>query len=342
VTIDTLEATVSRRTTALGAGTLDVALSFDVEEHDQIEAAAELEIAPALKADYARRVGERTRWLLDRLARHDLQATFFIVGQVAQRDPALVRAVLAAGHEVASHGWAHRRILEMTPDQFREDLRLSVDALEQITGEPVVGFRAPTFSLVPRTGWAIDILCEAGLRYDSSIFPVKHDRYGIPSAPRTPFVALGPTRSIVELPPATWQLGAWNLPVAGGGYFRLFPLAVLRAALRQIAHLGRQAATVLYFHPWEFDPDQPRLPLGRLNRIRTYVGIRRNARRLESLLEGDRDGLRFRRAVDVVRSLDRAELPRFDVSRAAPLFVAPVSRLVPLRARPHIVAEVVP
>jgi len=227
----------------------------------------------------------------------------------------------------------------MTPDQFREDLRLGIDALQHVTGVPVAGYRAPTFSLISRTAWAIDILCEAGLLYDSSIFPVKHDRYGIPSAPRSPFVALGPSRSIVELPPATWRIGTWNLPVAGGGYFRLFPLAVLRAALRQLACVGSHPATVLYFHPWEFDPDQPHLPLRGLNRFRTYVGIRRNARRLETLLAGDH--LRLRRAVDVVRGLERSELPRFDACAATSQFVASIPHLVPRPVTPDIVPEAV-
>lgn len=301
----------------LGGRTTSIVLSFDVEEHDRIEAAAGLRVAPAMRAEYAHRAGTVTRVLLERLAVHNLKATFFVVGQLARSDPALVRAIQNAGHEVASHGWDHRRVLDMDPGQFREDLRSARDALEQAAGGPVFGYRAPTFSIVPRTAWAIDALADAGLLYDSSIFPVRHDRYGIPSAPRFPFLAQGPTRDLLELPPATWRLGSWNLPAAGGGYFRLFPPAVLRATLRQMTRTVAYPVSMLYFHPWEFDPDQPRLPLRRLNRFRTYVGVRGNLRRLDNFLTHSRDRYQFCRAIDVVRSLDRSMLPRFNISTAA-------------------------
>jgi polysaccharide deacetylase family protein (PEP-CTERM system associated) len=170
----------------------------------------------------------------------------------------------------------------MTPDEFHEDLRHGVDVLQQLTGERVAGFRAPTFSLMPGTAWAVDIRAESGLVYDSSVFPVVHDRYGIPEAPRSPFVARGQARSILELPLTTWRLGGQNLPVAGGGYFRLFPLAVLLAALRQAARVREQPAAVLYFHPWEFDPDQPRLPL-RAEADRLLADVATSLRRMEGL-----------------------------------------------------------
>src|SRR5262249_4383862 len=149
------------------------------------------------------RVAVSTRWLLDALAAAEVRATFFIVGQLAQTDPGLVRAIRANGHEVASHGWDHRRVLAMTPRAFREDIRRSKGALEQATGAAVVGYRAPTFSIVPRTAWALDVLVESGLTYDSSIYPVRHDRYGVPDAPRAPFWAIGERHAILELPPAT-------------------------------------------------------------------------------------------------------------------------------------------
>ncbi len=284
-------------------------LSFDVEEHHRIEAAAGLEVAPSLREDYRRRMARTTRWILDRLAAREIHATFFIVGQIAEDDPGLVRAIADAGHEVASHGWDHRRILAMTRETFREDLRTSKDALEQAGGVKVVGYRAPTFSLVRKTAWALDILADLGFLYDSSIYPVRHDRYGIPEAPRGPFVAVGESAEILEIPPATVRLGGVNFPVGGGGYFRLLPGPMFRSALTLARRDPKAGATMLYFHPWEFDPDQPRLPLQRVSRFRTYVGIRQSRSRLERLMTGRR----FMRAVDLATRLHdrRDELPRF-------------------------------
>ncbi|OWK47366.1 XrtA system polysaccharide deacetylase [Fimbriiglobus ruber] len=289
-----------------------VILSFDVEEHDRIEAAVGVECPPELKATYATRMEAATRGLLAQLAAAGTPATFFVVGQIAESHPQLVRAIADAGHEVGSHGWDHKRVHRFTPETFREDVRRSKAALEQATGRPVVGYRAPTFSVVRQTAWAIDVLAAAGLRYDSSIYPVRHDRYGVPDAPRTPFVAVGRDARILELPPATYRVMGQNLPVGGGGYFRLFPPAVMRAGIRQ---LGRAAPAVgmLYFHPWEFDPGQPRLPLSRLSRWRTYVGVGKSTARLDRLLANYAG--RFRRAIDVVADLEpkAAGLPQFQV-----------------------------
>jgi polysaccharide deacetylase family protein (PEP-CTERM system associated) len=289
-----------------------IVLSFDVEEHDRIEAAAGLTVGPALKAHYRSRVGETTRWLLDELERFGVRATFFVVGQVAEHSPALVAAIHRAGHEVASHGWDHRRVLAMTPAQLRTDLRRSRDALEQATGAAVVGYRAPTFSVVPRTAWALDVLAEEGFAYDSSIYPVRHDRYGVPGAPRAPFLARGERHAVLELPPATWRVGGVNVPMGGGGYFRLFPLWLTERALRQTAVDCRPAVAVLYFHPWEFDPGQERLPLRGLSRFRTYVGLSRTRGRLADLLARHR----FSRAADVAADLagTRGELVGYRVS----------------------------
>lgn len=282
-----------------------VILSFDVEEHFRIEAASGLTIDPALKQKYAERVEPTTRWLLDQLDRFGRKATFYIVGQVARDNPALVRAIHDAGHEVGSHGWDHRRVLAMTPDEFREDLRLSCDALEDATGAPVLGYRAPTFSILRGMAWALDILAERGLLYDSSIYPVRHDRYGIPDAPRGPFLARGNERTILELPPVTLRLGKARLAAGGGGYFRLYPLAVMKRAVAQTHRECDPPAAMLYFHPWEFDPEQPRLPLRRLSRFRTYVGIGRSRGRLATLMSRYRSA----RAVDVARRLERSALP---------------------------------
>ncbi|MDB5308755.1 MAG: chitin deacetylase [Gemmataceae bacterium] len=285
--------------------------SFDVEEHYRIEAAVGLEVTPEAKSAYAGRMEKTTHQLLDQLAAVGTTATFYVVGEIARSHPTLVRAIHTAGHEVGSHSWDHQRVHRFTPETFRDDLLRSKDALEHVTGSPVYGFRAPTFSVVRETGWAVDVLAACGFEYDSSVFPVRHDRYGIPEAPRGPFVAVGKVGEILELPPLTYRVAGLNLPVAGGGYFRLFPLCMMRAGLGQAAR-ARPAVGMLYFHPWEFDPGQPHLPLPRLARWRTYVGVGRTTTRLAALLSA----YRFRRAIDVVRDIRRSgvELPRFSLS----------------------------
>lgn len=293
----------------LGPNPIPAVLSFDVEEHHRIEAAAGLEVAATLQGDYRRRMCRVTGWILEQLAERNIPATFFIIGQIAYDAPGLVRSIHEAGHEVASHGWDHRRIQTMTPEAFREDVRKSKDALEQACGAAVVGYRAPTFSLVKKTAWALDVLPEIGLLYDSSIYPVHHDRYGIPDAPRGPFLARGIRHEILELPPATLRIGGVNVPVGGGGYFRMLPWPLMKLALAHSRRNPQSGVSVLYFHPWEFDLDQPRLPLKRLNRFRTYVGIRRSQSRLTRLFSC----YPFMRAVDLARRLlERREgLPRF-------------------------------
>lgn len=283
--------------------------SFDIEEHHRIEAAVGLTVSAELKADYAARMEISTRRLLDQLAKADVFATFYIVGEIAKTHPKLVRDIHEAGHEVGSHSHDHRRVHRFTPAEFRDDLLASKHALEDATGAPVYGFRAPTFSVMKETAWAIDVLAECGFEYDSSIFPVRHDRYGVPDAPRGPFIVQGKERELLELPPLTYRVAGLNLPVAGGGYFRLFPLSFMTAGLRQAARGTSPQVGMLYFHPWEFDPTQPRLPLKRLARWRTYVGVARTTARLGRLLAV----FPFRRAIDVVREIKAggAELPRY-------------------------------
>jgi polysaccharide deacetylase family protein (PEP-CTERM system associated) len=291
------------------AAASEAVLSFDVEEHFRIEAAAGLPIDAPLKDHYGGRLESATHWLLEQLDRFGIKATFFVIGEVAASRPALIRAIQAAGHEVASHGWDHRRVHQLTPAAFRADVWRSKDGLEQVTQERVAGYRAPTFSIVRETAWALDVLAELGLAYDSSIFPVRHDRYGVPQAPRTPFVAQGVRHTILELPPATWRLLGVNLPAGGGGYFRLFPLFFLDRAIAQLQNNGRPSLPVLYFHPWEFDPGQARLPLNPVSRFRTYAGLFRSRVRLTALFTRHR----FTRAIDLVKRLDRQIdlLPRF-------------------------------
>jgi polysaccharide deacetylase family protein (PEP-CTERM system associated) len=276
-----------------------VVLSFDVEEHFRIEAAAGLEISANLKAHYCERLEPPTRWILDQLDEQEIKATFFVVGEIARSHPGLIRAMVNAGHEVSSHSWDHRRLHRHTPQSFRRDLRKSKDVLEQVTGQPVLGYRAPTFSIVAETAWALDILAEEGIVYDSSIYPIWHDRYGMPGSPRGPYRAKGRTADILELPPATLRVLGTNIPVGGGGYFRLLPLLLMELAFKQLKGNGVPKVAMLYFHPWEFDREQDRLPLGWLSRFRTYVGIGRSRNRLQSLLLRHR----FVRAIDVAEGL---------------------------------------
>jgi polysaccharide deacetylase family protein (PEP-CTERM system associated) len=281
-----------------------VVLSFDVEEHYRIEAASHLASTSEQQATDIQRVDLSTHRLLDLLAESGAKATFYLVAPLAKSLPDLVRDIDSAGHEIASHSWAHKRIHFWTPEQFREDLKKSKQTLEDAVGKPILGFRAPTFSLMRETAWALDILAEEGFEYDSSIFPVRHDRYGIPDAPRTPFMAIGTKHRLLELPPATWNLTGQNIPVAGGGYFRLFPPALIRAGIRQLSNKTAPPVAMLYFHPWEFDPEQPRLPLSKLSSWRTYVGIDRSTSRLKDLLTR----YTFHRAIDVVEELKRKEV----------------------------------
>jgi polysaccharide deacetylase family protein (PEP-CTERM system associated) len=316
---DMIEASHKPRAGGVGAadGCTKVApaivLSFDVEEHNRIEAAVDLRLEPSLVATYGARLEPATRYLLETLAEHRIKATFFVVGEIARTHPDLVRAIHLGSHEVAGHGWDHKRVHRFTPASFLEDLKRCKDALEQVTGQPVLGYRAPTFSIVRETAWAIDVLVEAGMAYDSSIFPVRHDRYGIHQAPRAPFFARGREHSILEFPPATLRMLGVNLPVGGGGYFRLLPLGVMRRALRQSLDECRPGVATIYFHPWEFDPDQPRLPLRPVSRFRTYVGIKRTRARLETLLAG----YTFSRAIDLAATLRQQPLPQFSVFAAS-------------------------
>ena len=224
------------------AGAAEIILSFDVEEHYRIEAAVGLDIDPGLKSRHGERVGPTTCWLLDRLEARGIKATFFVLGQIADRDPALVRRIHDAGHEVASHGWDHRRVLEMTPTTFREDLRLSKEALEtshRRRGRRLPGARPSASSR--RTAWALDVLAEMGMLYDSSIYPVRHDRYGVPE-PRAAVPGPGLASEICSrFPRRRSRLLGVNVPAGGGGYFRLFPLAVMEHALRQVGRSGRPA-----------------------------------------------------------------------------------------------------
>lgn len=224
--------------------------------------------------------------LLDLLDETGTRSTFFILGQIARSYPHLVSMISDKGHEIASHGDGHQMITDLDPESFRQDLLDARAALEDASGQPVIGYRAPTFSIVKETLWALDILRETGHRYDSSIYPIRHDRYGIPDSPRFPHRL---PNGIAELPGSTIRLLGTNVPIGGGGYLRLLPLTFNLVALSAINSVEKQPFMV-YLHPWETDPDQPRLELPFPRRYRHYGNIPSMKNRLRSLLARFRFG----------------------------------------------------
>jgi polysaccharide deacetylase family protein (PEP-CTERM system associated) len=265
-----------------GAAPLRNALTIDVEEYFHPNALDGV-CAPERWDALPQRVAANTARLLDLLDAADVRATFFVLGWVAERQPRLVAEIARRGHEVACHGYAHRLAYRLGPQQFRDDVRRARDLLEDMLGTRVRGFRAASYSIVSSTLWALDILIELGFEYDSSIFPIRHDIYGIPNFSRVPVRIRRPAGEILEIPPSTLRILNRNWPVAGGGYFRLLPYALTRHALR---HLNRREhiAALVYVHPWELDPDQPRLAVGLRSRLRQYTNLHATERRLRRLL----------------------------------------------------------
>ncbi len=261
-------------------------LSVDVEDWFQV-GAFERVIAKADWDTLTPRVERNTDAVLDLFARGGVTATFFTLGWVAHRYPALIRRIVAAGHEVASHGWDHQRVFTMTPDQLRADLLRARAALEDAGSVAVTGYRAPSFSLDARTPWAHAELAAAGYRYSSSVAPLAHDHYGWPEAPRYAFRPLADS-ALVELPVTVAQLGPKRL-ATGGGFFRLLPAALTDFAVRQVNRAGQPA--IFYFHPWEIDPDQPRVRHAPLrSRLRHYSRLGAMAGKLERLIARHRWG----------------------------------------------------
>lgn len=261
------------------------ALTVDVEEYFQVSLFAKH--APLASWDsFPRRAADSVRRLLALFETKNARATFFVVGWLAERERALLREIVSAGHEVASHGWAHRELFSMDAASFRSDLRRAQTVIEDATGVAVAGFRAPSWSIVPRTAWALDVLAEEGYRWDSSIFPIRHDRYGWPGRPREPHVLSLAAGNLVEVPPATARFFGMSVPVAGGGYLRHFPFALLRAGINRLAREGIPAT--VYLHPWEIDPGQPRLEVPWLTRIRHYRNLDKVEDRLGRLLDAFR------------------------------------------------------
>jgi len=258
------------------------ALSVDVEDWFQV-GAFETTIDKASWDNRLHRVERNTDAVMALFDEAGVKATFFTLGWVAARYPALIRRIAEAGHEVASHGWDHLRVFRMTPEQFADDLRRARFAIEDATGSAITGYRAPSFSIDLRTPWAHDVLAEAGYAYSSSVAPVLHDHYGWPEAPRFAFRPLA-NSDLIELPVTTVQLGQSKFAAGGGGFFRLFPYALSRWAIRRVNKRDRRPA-IFYFHPWEIDPDQPRVLEAPLkSRLRHYSNLDRMAGKLKRLL----------------------------------------------------------
>jgi len=286
------------------------ALTVDVEDYFQV-AAFETNIRRDQWASIPCRVEDNTNRVLDVFAEHGARGTFFVLGWIAERHPQLVRRIVAEGHELASHGYDHTRIHEFDRDQLRADLLRTRQILEDIGGTAVIGYRAPSYSISARNLWALEVVHETGHVYSSSIYPIKHDLYGMPDAPRFPF-RLRPD-SILEIPVTTLRLAGRNLPCGGGGYFRLVPYALYRWAMQSVNTRDGQPG-MFYFHPWEVDPDQPRVEGASLrSRFRHYVNLDEMQGRLKRLLSdfrwGRMDEVFEVRAGDVARAIFRGAAP---------------------------------
>lgn len=287
------------------------ALTVDVEDWFQVSALA----GSVARDDWSHmesRVERNTDRLLDMFDRAGVRGTFFVLGWVAERNPGIVRAIADAGHEVASHGYSHRLIYEQTPAEFREETRRSRALLEDEAQRPVLGYRAASYSVTRKSLWALDEIAEAGFTWDSSIFPVHHDRYGIAGFERWPHRLRTPAGfELIEFPLTTWRLAGFDLPIAGGGYFRLYPYRFSRRGLRSVNRRDGHPF-VFYLHPWEIDPDQPRVKAPLLSRFRHYNNLDRCEGRLARLL-GD---FRFAPMGEVLAGVD------LDAMRSPPKEVA--------------------
>ncbi|NOY73033.1 MAG: DUF3473 domain-containing protein [Gammaproteobacteria bacterium] len=258
------------------------ALTVDVEDYFQVSAFAK-NIKPSDWDKQPLRVEKNTQRLMDIFDEAQVKATFFVLGWVADRNRSLVKEIARRGHEVASHGYSHQLVYNQTPEVFREETVRSKELLEDIIQAPVRGYRAASYSITKDSLWALDILAEAGFEYDSSIFPVRHDRYGIPDAEEIPHrLKTLKGHSLVEFPLSTAKIFNHKLPVAGGGYFRLYPYALTKAGLTQINH--RQQPFIFYLHPWEIDPEQPKVATSWLSRFRHYNNLDKCESRLCQLL----------------------------------------------------------
>jgi polysaccharide deacetylase family protein (PEP-CTERM system associated) len=277
-------------------------VSVDVEDYFHAEVFSGV-VDRAKWNSYSSRVEVNTRRLLEMLGKLNVHGTFFVLGWVAERFPGLVREIAAGGHEIACHSYWHRLIYKLEPAEFREDTRRAKDVIEQISGQRVEGYRAPTYSVIDRSVWALDILSELGFTYDSSIYPIHHDRYGMPGAPRGPFRFQTPSGPMTEFPITTFRLAGHNMPVGGGGYLRLLPRLYTRMGLKSVQSEG--LPIVVYIHPWEVDAEQPRLPVSLKSRLRHYTNLSRTFDRLQHVLEeGNYTSFRESGLADTAKDFD--------------------------------------
>jgi polysaccharide deacetylase family protein (PEP-CTERM system associated) len=262
-----------------------MAMTIDVEDYFQVAAFKDV-ISPAEWDSFPPRVEQNTRRLLELFSREGITATFFVLGWVAERMPGLVREIQTDGHEIASHGYSHQLIFEQSPEVFRRETAKSKAILEDITGEKVRGYRAASYSVTRDSLWALDILAELGFTWDSSIFPVHHDTYGMAGTPDEPYQLITPSgAALTEFPLTTARVLGLSVPAAGGGYFRQYPYALSRWLLARASRYGEKP-TIFYLHPWEVDPDQPRIPnASSKSRFRHYTNLSRCLGRLERLCQ---------------------------------------------------------
>ncbi|MEE8482887.1 MAG: polysaccharide deacetylase family protein [Acidiferrobacterales bacterium] len=263
--------------------TITNVLSFDIEDWFhmvEIDAVAD----PETWDDLPSLVVQQTQWIVQTLAEADVKATFFMLGWVVERHPQLAKLIADAGHELATHSYWHRKVYELTPESFREDLKRSIDVIESASGKKVIGFRAPSFSITPGSEWAFDVLHETGLEYDASLFPARrgHGGYPCPQQPHL-FTAAPSGRPMPELPMTMMNLGPLRLPFSGGGYLRLLPLWAIYRGFEQLNSVGEPA--VVYLHPRDFAPDCPRVPMPLHRKFKCYVGLKRTKEKLKALLK---------------------------------------------------------
>lgn len=277
-------------------------LSFDVEEHFQVSAFWS-EARRQQWDKYESRVENNTRKLVELLAKHDTKATFFVLGWVAERYPGLVKALVGQGHEIASHGYGHESVTSQSPEQFRHDVRRAKYILEDLTGSPVLGYRAPSFSITAESQWALSILVEEGYRYDSSMYD-RFQRSGSARASKGIVQIDTAGGRIWEISPSTLNVWGVQVPVAGGGYFRLFPYAASKTLLQRLENQG--AKLVMYLHPWEIDPEQPRMDGPWLSQFRHYLNLQKTQERLSRLLTDFRFGP-MRNIVCPVSAMDQGK-----------------------------------
>jgi polysaccharide deacetylase family protein (PEP-CTERM system associated) len=255
--------------------------TVDVEEYFQVSA-FEPHVSRVDWDGFESRVEQSMDYILEALDRHASRATFFVLGWIAERNPGLVRRIVETGHEVGSHGWDHQKVTRQEPEEFRNSVRRSKEMLQDLCGAPVIGFRAPSYSITRGREWALDILLEEGYHYDSSLFPVSRSGYGYAGGERSPHWIDRDGGRLLEIPPTTLSRFGLNIPAAGGAYFRIFPYKLVQTAITEAARADTPAT--FYIHPWELDTEQPRMRVPLATRLRHYGGLRRTRPKLERLL----------------------------------------------------------